>query len=170
MSEAQQTPADATPPPAEPATPAVVAPKPAAPATEAPATPETPEVEAPEVEQGKAGREAAKYRTQLRTVEAERDTLTATADGLRKALIAASLPTTLAFNTELFWKLGEHQPADFFGEDGKIDTAKLEQAARATMTEYHVGHQRPEPIPSSGTGTGAPASEAPTWGQAIGKK
>ena len=179
MSEAQntpETPAEATtapPAPETPATPATTAPKPTAPATEAPAAPAEPapaKPEAPEEpEQGKPGREAAKYRTQLRAVEAERDTLTASVDNLRRALIAANVPERVEFNTDALWKLTDHTPADFFTEDGALDTAKLTATIGETIKTYKIGHHGPDPIPASGTGTGTGTDEGPSWSAALGK-
>lgn len=52
---------------------------------------DTTDTAVPDEEQGKAGREAARYRTKLREVEAERDSLTEALSSARKELIQGAI-------------------------------------------------------------------------------
>ena len=112
----------------------------------------------------KVGNEAAKYRRQLRTVEAERDTLTGTVGSLRKQLIDQNLPHGSSINSEALWATGR-TPEEFFTDTGAIDTAKLTTAIQDTHKTLGI-HFGPDPITDSGTGTRGGTTE-PSWADAL---
>lgn len=76
-------------------------------------------------DKGKGNREAAKYRTQLREVEAERDALNEQLTATRKQVINTAIERTNAgVKPELVWELGT-DPADLLNKDGSVDTEKV---------------------------------------------
>ena len=87
---------------------------------------DTTETAAPDEEQGKAGREAAKYRTKLREVEAERDTANETIETLTRELVRMNLPKHL--KPEVFWKVNDATPADYLTDNGLNTTLLAEHA------------------------------------------
>lgn len=164
MSEAPNTPAA----PQQPATTSAVAEAPAAPAGIAPTPPEPATVppEAPDAtEQVKAGREAAKYRVQLRTAEGERDALAATLETLRRGIVEQNMPNGSKTNAEALWTNG-HQSSEFFNEDQTLNTEALYAAAKGAHEKLGLRFNLPDPVPSSGTGGGY-VSDGATWSQAV---
>lgn len=118
--------------------------------TEAPDSPET----APEPvdDQGddteadkrpKASREAAKYRTQLREVEAERDTLTGKVEALQRQVIDHHVEKH-GLNPALLWDTGL-KAADMLTEDGQVDPERVRTAAQETSKKYGLDTRRPDP-------------------------
>lgn len=80
-----------------------------------------------ETDEGKAGREAAKYRRQLREVEAARDGLADHLAAARRLLVEHHLGNLPA---AAFW--GMHpEVADLIADDGTIDRSKVTAAAEA---------------------------------------
>ncbi|WP_434619277.1 hypothetical protein [Arthrobacter sp. A5] len=148
--------------PETPVTPPV--PTPQAPA-EAAEHPEAPE--APEAPEGKAGRDAAKYRRQLRDTEAERDQLSASVETLRKQIVAGNMPHGSSAGAELLWTSGCN-PADLFDEAGALDPDKLTTAVQDVHKRVGL-HFGPSPVHASGTGhyTG---TDGPTWSDALKRK
>lgn len=107
-------------------------------------------------EKGRASRQAAKYRTQLRDTETQRDALAARVDQLEIAAIEAHLPGTLT--GKAFWTL--HPERDgLIAADGRPDTAAIAVAAAAALEELGI---RPLiPIPGQGK---QPDTTGPTTG------
>lgn len=113
---------------------------------------DTTETVAPDEEQGKAGREAAKYRTKLREVEAERDTANETIETLTRELVRMNLPEHL--KPEVFWKVNDATPADYLTKDGLNTTLLAEHAEQISkdlglrdmglVVEMQTGGQIPE--------------------------
>lgn len=135
-------------------------------AAEAPAPPaddtphETPAAkpEGPEgASNGKAGAEAARYRTQLRAAEAQVADLSAKVEALQRAQVEA-LAADLAKPAAL-WASGT-ELADLLDDDGNVDPAKVSEAVDRARDE--LGLQRaprtPLPDPTQGHGTGAQAA------------
>lgn len=157
------------------------APKPAAPApgaptttpaaTEAPAVApaaaDTPEGQEGEPEgKGKAGAEAAKYRTQLRSAEAERDTLAGSVETLRRQIIAANMPPISTGGPELLWATG-HTAADMFTAEGALDPDKLKEAVKDSHAKLGIKLQHlTSPVPSSGT-RGPDTGGGTTWSDVL---
>src|SRR5699024_11824926 len=69
--------------------------------------------------------EAAKYRRQLRDAEATRDELQGQIDARNRETIEARAAQHLAVPSDLF-DLGEVDPADLIGEDGRPDADKID--------------------------------------------
>jgi len=82
-------------------------------------------------------REAAKYRTQLREVEGERDTLQSQIDARNRAAVERIAAEHLAVPGDLF-DLGEVDLADMLTDDGAPDAEAVQEAA-ATMLEDRPG-------------------------------
>ena len=97
-------------------------------------TPEAPAV-ATSDDEASPNREAARYRTQLRTVEAERDTLAATVAMLRTQAAEAALGGILARPATL-WGVTGTTAGDYYDQDGTLDTAALAAAARTAISEH----------------------------------
>lgn len=95
-----------------------------------------PEPELPDIEDDpKPGREAAKYRRQLREVEAERDQLREVVSSYQRAAVEASAAKQLAAPS-LLWESGKLAPADLVGDDGQPDSAKVEQAVKDLVSVH----------------------------------
>lgn len=116
----------------------------------------------------KAGKEAAKYRHQLRTVEAERDQLTATVEKLQQNIVESLAKSQLSVPGDLL-SIGTVTLSDLVNEDGMPDTAKV-TAALAQLLKDRPG------LSSSvhpGVGQGhhsAGTSKAPGFGSAFAPK
>lgn len=98
-----------------------------------PQTPEAAEDGQPP-DDSKPAREAAKYRHQLRQVEAERDQLTqqlaaAQAETLNLGMAILQLSPKLATAAGI-------TAADVLGEDGRLDVSKLQAAKERVETEF----------------------------------
>lgn len=167
MSTANNTTPDTTAEGTQSDEPASGTPKPAAAAPRTPApTPaaaDTPEGqdEGPEGK-AKAGAEAAKYRTQLRSVEAERDTLAGSVETLRRQIIASNMPRNSSGGPELLWATG-YTAAEMFNTQGGLDADKLKDAVREAHAKLGLQlKQLSDPVPSSGTGN-AGALDGAKW-------
>lgn len=120
-------------------------------------TTDQPQETAEAVEQEAGGnREAAKYRTKLREVEAERDTANETIETLTRELVRMNLPEHL--KPEIFWKVNDATPADYLTADGLNTTLLAEHAEQISkdlglrdlglVVEMQTGGQ----IPADGNG------------------
>ena len=90
-------------------------------------------------EDGKAGREAAKYRRQLRDTEAERDSLREQVQALQRAAVEQVAARQIAKPAAL-WTAGV-ELADVLGDDGAPDPAKIKAACAEASAR--LGLQRP---------------------------
>lgn len=122
----------------------------------------------------KPSREAAKYRRQLREVEAERDQLreqlTTARHGNLDSYIEKALPvgdrgrTATLRNPSDLYAISGLSRDDFLTDTGDLDTGLIAMTARELYdTRRDLFVQTIEPVPASGTGTGsggAPASFA----------
>lgn len=117
-------------------------------------------VDVPEAATGpdRAGREAAKYRHQLRDVETERDTLRDHLTTARRTITETHLGNVTA---AAFWQM-HPEVADLLGEDGQVDPAKVTDAARAVHAELGL------PGVFSNTRKGAIGPYVPNEGAATG--
>lgn len=130
-------------------------------ATEAPAD------DQPQPE-GKAGKEAAKYRTRLRETEAERDRLADQVTALRRAAVDDRVKGHKV-PVDGFWASGV-QLEDLMDEDGNLDDEKVKAAADTaveTLGLERVGVRGPY-VPSEGRTTNPRPSQS--WESAFGPK
>lgn len=94
---------------------------------------------------GAASREAAKYRTQLRAAETERDALRANIDGMRRAEINRHAANVLNDPADL-WLDTEVDLGEMLDDDGLPDTEKV-NAALAAVIDRHPKWQRQSVTP-----------------------
>lgn len=95
---------------------------------------------APASEQSKGGNaEAAKYRTQLRATEAERDTLTARLETAHRTMVEGIASKSLA-KPEALWASGT-KLADLLDDDGNVDPEKV--TAAISDAKERLGLERP---------------------------
>jgi hypothetical protein len=87
-------------------------------------------------------REAAKYRRRLRESESEQETLRNQLDAAQRGLIDR-LAMDNRIRPAALWTMG-HQPADFVGEDGAVDPAKVAEASEQAARELGLA-RRPKP-------------------------
>lgn len=93
----------------------------------------------------RANAEAARWRTRLREVEAERDRLAEQLTGLRRRELDAELAETLADPSD-FWTVAEHQVEAFLTDDGEVDHERLTEAATALVeAKPHWSANPPKP-------------------------
>lgn len=101
---------------------------------------EEPQTPAPTGEQPKGGNsEAAKYRTQLRAAEAERDTVSGRLETAHRTMVEGIASKSLA-KPEALWKAGV-QLADLLDDDGNVDPEKVNAAVLTAKEE--LGLERP---------------------------
>lgn len=117
-------------------------------------------------ETGKASREAAKYRTQLRKAEAERDALATRLDGMQRAEVQrlAAGPGGLADGADVWAGL---ELADALDESGQVDPERVKAAVSALLAgKPHYAHRR---FTGSADGGAKVVEHAPelTWGAAL---
>lgn len=132
---------------------------------------ESPDSDADEAQGGPGGNREARYRTQLRAAERERDALreqlaTARRETVDDALTAAGLRPALFDAAGL-------RVEDFTGEDGRVNRSAAVEAARTAASDLGVEGvpRRPVPNPIAGTPSDrAPASGRGAWDAAFGVK
>lgn len=110
---------------------------------------------------GKASREAARWRTRVREVETERDTLRATVQAFQRAEVERLAADSLADVSDL-WTLGEVEVDALLTEDGTVDQSKVESAVAALVERKpHLSVDGP-PVGSFDGGVRGPSTSAPT--------
>lgn len=117
--------------------------------TTTPPEPADPATEPVEGEDTSPGREAAKYRRQLREVETERDGLAAQLEALRRAE-AERLAGDHKLKPAALWAAGATL-ADLLDADGTVDPAKVAEAVTAARTALGIP---PTPVAPSSFGQG----------------
>lgn len=95
------------------------------------AEPKAPEDDAPEASPNS---EAARWRRQLREVEAERDALAERLQGHQRREVEATVADLLDVPADLF-DIGQVQPSDFYNDDGTLNEGELRAAAGALLEE-----------------------------------
>lgn len=108
---------------------------------------------------GKAHREAAKYRTQLREVEQERDQLTEQVTTLQKQLINTEIQRSgTGVTPDLVWELGTN-PTELLNKDGSVNRDKV----RTTLGNIgqRFGIRPPADATQAAVGNYAPDHETP---------
>lgn len=104
-------------------------------------TPDPAEIETAD-DDGKPGREAAKYRRQLREAEAERDELRTQLEALRRAEVDR-LVTDAKVKPAAVWAVGT-ELGNLLAEDGTVDPAKVSAAVAAAREALGIS-----PIPAA---------------------
>ena len=115
---------------------------------------------------GKPNREAAKWRTQLRETEAERDRLAEQVGRMRRGEVERLAANRLRDPGDLW--LAEVEVASLLDDDGAPDPAKID-AAISTVLEEHPGWsatRRPKPTPEQGR-EHAPTNVGASWADAL---
>lgn len=120
---------------------------------EAPAAPVeavTPEVPASEPEALTPSREAAKYRTQLRAAEGQRDALTGTVETLQRQIIEGIIADKVKVSPAGVFAV--NKVADFLDADGNVDPQQVFDVASATAGTIGLAQagRTPAPDPSAG--------------------
>lgn len=112
----------------------------------------------------KAGREAAKYRRQLREVETERDTLKGQLDALRRAEVDRQT-TEAKLKPAALWASGADL-AGLLAEDGTVDAVKVAHAITAARDTLGIPTASAPPAMGTQGNTGGPIGSGqprPTW-------
>lgn len=95
---------------------------------------------APTNEQPKGGNsEAARYRTQLRATEAERDALTSRLEAAHRTMVESIASKSLS-KPEALWK-ADIELEDLLDNDGNVDAEKVAEAVSAAKEQ--LGLERP---------------------------
>lgn len=110
-------------------------------------------------------REAAKYRRQLRDVEAQRDTLTGQVEAMQKAMIENEVARA-GYKPAAFWSRDENTADQFFTEDGSLDTDALADAITTTADELGLKGKARGPVAPKEGGTSRPRATK-TWDSAF---
>ena len=121
-------------------------------------------------EQDNPNHEAAKYRTQLRAAEAQRDTLATSLAAQQTAMVDYLTANALVDPGDL-WRHGGDL-SQLVNEDGAVDPAKVAEAvALVTENRPHLRKRHlPAPNPAQGSsGSGTPSGDdtAITWSDAF---
>jgi cobalamin biosynthesis protein CobT len=115
---------------------------------------------------GHAARDAAKYRKQLRTAEAQRDQLQAQVDALHKTMAEYALADKLEKPSAL-WLAGR-KPADYFTDDGTLNVDQLTADADTAITELGLARgRRFRGSADGGVRTSTPLRRQPSWGDLV---
>ncbi|BCO36851.1 hypothetical protein BMW24_018295 [Mycobacterium heckeshornense] len=115
--------------------------------------------------QAPANREAAKYRTRLRAVEAERDTLAARLAAYQRRECEQVVADILDQPADLF-EIGGVQPGDFYTEDGNLDRERLVLCATA-LADRRPRLAKPRPARRNWGQYSTVASSGITWSDII---
>lgn len=113
---------------------------------------------------GNPNKEAAKYRRQLRDVEAERDTLTARIETMQRHMIEGEVQRA-GYKPAAFWSRDANTPHQFFTDDGTLNTDQLAEAITTTARELGLPNGRGPVAPREG-GTSRPRP-AKSWDSAF---
>lgn len=115
---------------------------------------------------GRDGAEAAKYRRQLREVEAERDALAASLTVLRAQAAEAAIGSVLDKPASL-WLTGA-KADDFYSEDGSLQVGRLHEAATRARDEHGLtGTQVTVLFSPSAIERDRPADYSTSWSEAL---
>lgn len=139
-----------------------------APTADAPTRAEEPQEGTAGEEQGKnPNREAAKYRTRLREVETERDTLASQVERLQKAHVELMVQDRL-HSPKALWANGTNV-ADLLDEDGRPDPEKVKEAVSEAVTSLGLAERprTPKPHPAQRFGDAVPRPDADGMAAAI---
>lgn len=115
-------------------------------------------------------RREARYRTQLRAAEAEREELRSQVESLQRAQVDAAI-AAYGIKPKAVWAAGTAL-ADLLGENGLPDAAKVKAAVTAARDEFgipsgKVQHRDPSSLKS---GAGIPQASPQRWQSAFGPR
>ena len=118
-----------------------------------------------EQQQETPAREAARYRTQLRAAEVERDGLATSLRTVRQQLVEGVAELA---KPEALWAAGVDVD-ELFDETGRMDLSKIETAVAEQVDRFGLAKpvRRPRPDPSQGSAGPADSSSGNGWGGAI---
>lgn len=106
-----------------------------------------------QIEDSGGNAEAAKYRRQLREVEAERDTLAERLTTLQRAEVERLAAEQIAVGSSL-WLTGT-ELADLLNDDGTVNPDAVQTAAKAAIDDHGLGISKTAPVapivPDAGT-------------------
>lgn len=121
-----------------------------------------PEGEHPADQDG-PGREAARYRRQLRDAESERDGLRGKVAALQRSEVQRIAAETLAVPSSL-WASGI-ELSSLLGEDGSVDPGLVAAAAANAASTMGLAPRTRNPAPDLGQGqrSQAPAQQETSW-------
>jgi hypothetical protein len=100
--------------------------------------------------EAKAGREAAKYRRQLRETEAQRDTLQTRVESAQLALVDHLAVTVGRIRPAALWASGA-ELANLLDADGNVDTQAVVKACEEAVSTLSLS-RTPRSDPSGGQG------------------
>ncbi|WP_067470186.1 hypothetical protein [Actinomadura macra] len=102
----------------------------------------------------KANREAARYRTQLRDTQTERDQVRGQLTAIQRAEVLRVAGLQLQRGEDLFAFTGTDDVSAYLAEDGTVDAEKVKAAAAEVLAER--GYLRRPPSRGSGEFPGSP--------------
>ncbi len=119
--------------------------------------------------EGKGNSEAAKYRTRLRAVEAERDALAARVAAFTRAEVERHAAARLADPDDLF-SLGRVEVADLFDDEGLVDVDKVEQAVTDLLERKPrlAADYQPDAEGFDGGARQSVSGSPPSWSSVLG--
>lgn len=133
---------------------------------QAPQAAPEPVQDSPEPAEGnKANREAAKYRTQLRAAEADRDAAQATTARLRAAILDNAL--TAHGITAAAYRAITADPEAVIGEDGTVDVEALAANAQAARDALGITVPRPGSSALGNVHGGPVLGNGRGWGEVL---
>lgn len=109
-------------------------------------------------------REAAKWRTQLRATEAERDELRAALDVAHTEIVETIVADRITLGA--LEKLSGNTVTDFF-DDGILDRDRLDKAIDAALDEANMIARANTPFPDVGQGHRTRSATPTSWSTAI---
>jgi hypothetical protein len=151
MTEPTAPPADDTTPPADPD-----------PAAADPPAADTDESAEPPT----ANSEAARYRTTLRAVEAERDALADRVAGYQRSQVEGIVADMLEVPGDLF-DIGRAELGDYFDDEGTLNEHEVRAAASALITQRPGLGKAGRTTPKKWGQTGTPPPASIDWGSVI---
>ncbi len=121
--------------------------------------------------EGKPNSEAAKYRTRLRAVEAERDALTQRLARMQQVEVDRLVASRMA-DPEDLRVLGKIEIADLLDDEGEVDPDKVEQAVSDLLERKPrlAKDYEPNAAGFDGGARQSVSASLPTWGSVLGGK
>jgi hypothetical protein len=115
-------------------------------------------------------RREARYRTQLRAAEAEREELRSQVESLQRAQVDAAI-AGYGIKPKAVWAAGTAL-ADLLGDNGLPDPAKVKAAVTAARFEFGIpsGKVQHRDASSLKSGAGIPQASPPRWQTAFGPR
>lgn len=137
-----------------------------APQTEPEPDPDTPEVRTSDDDPEPQSKREARYRTQLRETEAERDQLAARVESLQRAEVER-LAANVIRNGAALWS-AQTSLADLLDDNGAVDPQKVKDAATAAKQTLGLAPRVKGPyVPLEGTGKDRSSKSGNQWQDAF---